>query len=564
MPRYAINWIGANHVLHYLQIENFAIVEQLKLHFESGLTIISGETGAGKSILIDALSLLLGERADTSVVRQGCNAAVVNAIFTLPPITQAWLKQQELDNDDECFVRRVINCNGRSRGYINDQPVSVHTLRKLGEHLIDIHGQHAHQSLLKNDAQRQLVDDMAEDKGILEQLMQIYEYWHALKVSLAALGGEDREAKISFLRYQVEELEAFELTSEALESLEMEHRRLANAQKLLEHSQQALTLLDNEETGSLSSLNQANHALEDVQVHDPRLSEMTAFLDNAIIQTQEAVGELRHYLHRMDLDSEHLHDIEQQISTLQDLARKHRIRVPDLPAHFKKLSQQLLELENFEENANELKFQLDTALKDYRIIASSLYKQRLKTSQELSKKITLEMQKVGMDGGIIISVETDETLSPTINGSDRVEFLVSTNPGQPPKPLNKVASGGELSRISLAIQVITAQNSGVPILVFDEVDVGIGGGVAEIVGQALNCLGQQRQVLCITHLPQVASQGDYHLQVSKSFHDNSTHTQIKALDPQERVEEIARMLGGVEMTEQTLAHAKEMLQRGHT
>jgi len=551
-------------VLHYLQIENFAIVEQLKLEFEQGLTIISGETGAGKSILIDALSLVLGDRADTSIVRQGCQTAQVNAIFALPPIAQTWLKQQELDYGDECFVRRVINQNGRSRAYINDQPVSVQTLRQLGEYLIDIHGQHAHQSLLKQDMQRQLVDDMTTDSSLLEQVMQTYQHWLSLKTDLEVLGGEDREAKIAFLRYQLEELEPFDLS--ALDSLETEHRRLANAQKLLESSEMALSLLDNDETSStLSCLSQANHTLEDVQEHDPQLSNITSLLDNAIIQTQEAVGELRQYLHSMDIDAARLQELQQQIATLQNIARKHRVRVADLPEHFEKLTQQLHELENFEENATRLKTALVEALQAYKILAEKLHQQRVQTAQQLAEKITAEMQRLGLSGGqLVINVTTDAAASPSATGTDIIEFLVSTNPGHSPKPLQKVASGGELSRISLAIQVVTAQRSGVPILVFDEVDVGIGGSVAEIVGQLLKNLGEQRQVLCITHLPQVASQGNHHLQVNKSFDLQNTHIKIKKLDHQQRVEEIARMLGGIEITMQTLAHAEEMLQHSHS
>jgi DNA repair protein RecN (Recombination protein N) len=551
-------------VLHYLQIENFAIVEQLKLRLDSGLTIISGETGAGKSILIDALSLVLGERADSSVVRQGCETAQVNAVFTLPSAALRWLQQQNLKHGDECIVRRVINHNGRSRGYINDQPVSMQTLRKLGEHLIDIHGQHAHQSLLKNEVQRQLVDEMADDKGVLEQVMQISQRWNSVKTALDALGGEDREAKIAFLRYQVQELEPFELTTEAIERLDKEHHRLSNAQKLLDNSQLALSLLDNDETGStLSCLSQANHVLENVQQHDPQLGNITTLLENAIIQTQEAVGELRHYLHHLDIDSARLQEVQQQIATLQDIARKHRIRFADLPAHFEQMTQQLSELENYEENASRLEAELAQALQDYRVAAEALHQQRIQTAQRLSKQINAEMRQLGMPGGQLeITVNADEDALPSPTGTDMIEFLVTTNPGHPPKPLNKVASGGELSRISLAIQVVTAQRSGVPILVFDEVDVGIGGGVAEIVGQLLNHLGQQRQVLCITHLPQVACQGDHHLQVSKTFKQQSTQARITVLENQQRVEEIARMLGGVEMTSQTLAHAQEMLQRG--
>ena len=549
-------------MLHYLQIENFAIVEHLKLEFEQGLTIISGETGAGKSILIDALSLVLGERADTSIVRYGCKTAQVNAIFSLPPIAHAWLKQQDLNYGDECFVRRVINQNGRSRAYINDRPVSVQTLRQLGEYLIDIHGQHAHQSLLKQDIQRQLVDDMAINSSILEEVGQAYQLWFSLKTELSALGGEDREAKIAFLRYQLEELEVFDLT--ALDSLEKDHRRLANAQKLLESSEMALALLDNDETGStLSCLNQANHILEDVQEHDSKIANITSLLENAIIETQEAIGELRHYLHSMDIDASRLQELQQQIATLQNIARKHRVRVADLPEYFEKLTNQLNELENFEENASRLKVALVEALDKYQILAKKLHKERVQTAEKLAEKITAEMQQLGLAGGkLVINVTSDEDASPSATGTDIIEFLVSTNLGHSPKPLQKVASGGEISRISLSIQVVTAQRSGVPILVFDEVDVGIGGSVAEIVGKLLKNLGEQRQVLCITHLPQVASQGHNHLQVRKSFDLEKTHIKITTLDNQQRIEEIARMLGGIEITTQTLAHAEEMLQRG--
>ncbi|MDM8560062.1 DNA repair protein RecN [Candidatus Parabeggiatoa sp. HSG14] len=552
-------------MLHYLQIENFAIVEQLKLHFNNGLTIISGETGAGKSILIDALGLVLGDRADSTVVRQGCETAEVSAVFTLPSPAFKWLQQQNLKSSHECQVRRVINYNGRSRGYINDQPVAVQILRHLGEYLIDIHGQHAHQSLLKSDIQRQLLDDTASSPSILEQVKQTYEHWKSLKTALDSLGGENRFDQIAFLRYQVQELEAFDLTTESLERLEKEHHRLTHAQKLLEHCEIALMLLDNDEGGAtLSTLSKANHALEEVQQHDPKLDDIIALVENAIIQTQEAVGELRQYLHHLDIDPANLQEVQQQIATLQDLARKHHVRFNDLPAHFEKLSQQLTELENYEENANRLEAELTEALQAYRVATEALYQQRVQTAQQLAKQITTEMDKLGMSGGnLVIAVSADEEAPPTATGTDMVEFLVTTNPGHPPKSLQKVASGGELSRISLAIQVVTAQSNGVPILVFDEVDVGIGGGIAEIVGKSLNHLAQQRQVMCITHLPQVACQGHHHLQVNKTFNQKSTHTDIHLLDNQQRIEEIARMLGGVEITSQTLAHAQEMLQRSH-
>jgi DNA repair protein RecN (Recombination protein N) len=552
-------------VLHFLQIENFAIVDQLKLYLNNGLTIISGETGAGKSIVIDALGLVLGDRADSTVVRQGSETAVVNAVFSLPTAARQWLQQQNLNNSNgnECLVRRIINHNGRSRGYINDQPVSVQILRQLGEYLIDIHGQHAHQSLLRPDVQRQLLDDMALDTSILEQVKQTYEHWKSIKTDLDNLGGEDREAKMAFLRYQVQELQAFELTTESLQQIESEHRRLAHAQKLLDTSHEALTLLDNEETGStLSCLNKAYFLLEEVQQYDNKLNNITTLLESAIIQTQEAVGELRHYVYSMDIDSARLQEVQQQIADLQDLARKHHIRFIELPEHFETLTQQLNELENYEENANRLEAQLAEAFQDYSAAAEALHQQRVQTAQRLSEQITAEMNKLGMPGGhLVIDVSADENAPPSPTGTDMIEFLVTANPGHPPKLLHKVASGGELSRISLAIQVITAQRRSVPILVFDEVDVGIGGGVAEIVGQLLSHLAQQRQVLCITHLPQVACQGHHHLQVNKTINQHNTHAYISILNNQQRIEEIARMLGGIEITPQTLAHAQEMLQR---
>jgi len=548
-----------------LRIENFAIVEQLELRLQHGLTIMSGETGAGKSILIDALGLVLGERADSTVVRQNCEFAQVEAEFILPPVVEQWLQQQHLHNhsDKRCYVRRILHPNGRSRGYINDHPVSVQTLRELSEFLVDIHGQHAHQSLLKPEIQRQLLDEDLEDKQILTQVAQAYRHWKTLQTELDNLGGaaKDREMHLNLLRYQVQELEGLELTTEAIIHLEEEHRRLANVNKLLENSQQALALLDAEDSlSTLSYLAQAHHQLYEAQQHDTRLNNITMLLENAIIQTQEAVGELRHYLHHLDIDPARLQSVEQRITTLQDMARKHKIRLHDLPDYFAKLTAQLDELENYEQHANRLEAEVVQAVHVYRLAAETLHEQRLKAVPGLAERIVTQMRPLGMpDAQLFISIITDEEATPTSVGMDSVEFLVTTNPGLPPRPLHKVVSGGELSRISLAIQVITVQNSGVPTLVFDEVDVGIGGRIAEIVGQLLNRLGQQRQVLCITHLPQVACQGQHHLQVSKMTSRQTTQAYITALNDAQRVEEIARMLGGIEITAQTLAHAQEML-----
>ncbi len=555
-------------MLQSIQVENFAIVEQLKLNLNNGLIIISGETGSGKSILIDALSLVLGERADSSVVRPGSETARVSAIFTISTATKNWLQQQDLqntDNEDECFIRRVIKNNGRSRGYINDLPVSLQTLKQLGEFLVDIHGQHAHQSLLRSDSQRQLLDDVLEDKTALMTLQYAYQQWHDLHTELDKLasGVQDRDANLTLLRYQVEELEEFELTEESVISLNEEHRRLANANELLEKNQQALNLLGADHANSaLSCLNQAHSYLSSVEKYDPQLSNIISLIEAADIQTQEAVNELRHYVEHLHMDPERLNWIDERIGALQNLARKHKVGFIELPQYFQRLTMQLQELEAYKERARDLEIQVTETLINYRIAAKALHEQRLKQAKPLADEITTNMQQLGLPGGYLtIEVHANQSTTPTSVGTDKVEFLVNTNPGQLPKPLQKIVSGGELSRISLAIQVITAKTTGVPTLIFDEVDVGIGGGVAEIVGQLLRQLGEQRQVICITHLPQVACHGHHHLQVTKKADTNSTHATIKILTKKQRLEEIARMLGGIKITPQTLAHAKEMLQR---
>lgn len=554
-------------MLHSLFIENFAIVDQLTLTLNEGLTIISGETGAGKSILIDALSLVLGDRADTTTVRQGCEAARVVATFTVPAGARMWLQQQGILLTDtyQCQVQRVVTQSGRSRATVNNQPVSIQTLRKLGDYLVDIHGQHAHQSLLKHETQRQLLDETLPDT-LLASVHATYQQWKLLQTEFDRLGSsiQDRDAKVALLRYQVQELEGLNLSVEGIQHLEEEHRRLANATLLLTCSQQALSLLDAEEAHSaVSYLSQANNALQEAQPHDERIHTITALLENALMQTQEVVRELRRYLHQLDIDPARLQSIEQQLTVLYDMARKHKIRITELPLYFNRLNSQLAELQNYEQRATELSAEIIRALRNYQLDAEKLHEQRVVAAQHLAKRMNVFIQQLGMPAGqVAILVTADEHAPPTATGMDVVEFLVSTNPGHAPKPLHKIASGGELSRISLAIQVVTAQSSGIPTLIFDEVDVGIGGGVAETVGRLLYQLGQQRQVLCITHLPQVACQGQHHLQVSKVSSTQDTYAYITSLEGPQRIEEIARMLGGLEMTPQTLAHAQEMFQRG--
>ena len=553
-------------MLHSIQIQNFAIVETSQLKLNQGLTIITGETGAGKSILIDALNLVLGGRADSGSVRQDCDQAKIAATFYHTDATRDWFAQHNLDVSEKTLtLTRLINKSGRSKALVNNSAMSVQNLKSLGDTLVDIHGQHAHQSLLKPDIQRRTLDDLAADKTALQQVQQTYNQWKQCQTALNQLGGQsqDREARLALLRYQVQELETLELSADSIQNIEAEHQRLAHAQKLLENSQIVLNLLDGDTDSTiLSGFNQAANLLTEAQQYDNRLDNINNLFNEALIQAQEASSELRHYIDHLELDPERLQFVEQYLMQLQDMARKHKVHYQDLPSHFDTLCAQLDELENYEQRAADLELQLQKTLQTYQHAAEQLHQQREQTAQKLAAQITDNMQQLGMSGGqLVIEVKANLDATPTLHGIDTIGFLVSTNPGHAPKPLHKVASGGELSRISLAIQVITAQHSGVPTLIFDEVDVGISGGVAEIVGQLLRDLGAQRQILCITHLPQVASQGHQHLQVKKTIHQQHTHTQLHQLNRQQRIEELARMLGGVEMTQQTLAHAEEMLSR---
>lgn len=550
-------------MLKELYIRDFVIVEELRLEFAAGLTILTGETGAGKSIMVDALGLVLGDRADSGVVRAGCEQTEISARFIPSSAARAWLQAQGLERDGAtCELRRVIARNGRSRAYINAKTVTVQLLSSLGEQLVDIHSQHAHQSLLRQEIQRQLLDAVLPESEPLVHVSEAWQAWKDSRDALRALGGqsEDREARMSLLRYQVEELAALELDQESLQQLEEEHRRLAHAGRLLTAAEQALALLDGEMGGVLSGLGQSSRELEAVSAHDERLQPILELLGNAQIQAEEAANELRHYQDHLEIDPARLDWLENRIADLQDIARKHQLRVEELPAHLLTLQSQLNDLEYHEQRAAALEKQLQTHLAAYHQAAQQLTAARSAQAEQLGAAISANMRQLGLPHGqLLIQVKAYPDGAPGPHGQDQVEFLVSTNPGQPPKPLSKVASGGELSRISLAIQVITAQSSGVGLLVFDEVDVGVGGGVAEIVGQRLAALGRQRQVLCITHLPQVAAHGAQHLQVRKHSADGQTQTEIHPLNTKQRVEEIARMLGGLEITAQTLAHAKEML-----
>jgi DNA repair protein RecN (Recombination protein N) len=554
-------------VLNHLYIRDFAIVHKLELGIESGLTVLTGETGAGKSVMIDALALALGERAESGVIRHGCERTEVAAGFDLKTGQDAakWLQAHDLFEDGECLLRRVVERDKGSKAYINGRPVPVQMLRELGELLVDVHGQHEHQSLLKREAQRQVLDDYAGLSARIDTLGGIYHALRELEARRESLGreGADRTARIEFLRFQVQELEALKLTPEEIPQIEDEHKRLANGAELLQGAQAiAHTLYDDDDNAVSGRINQCIRQLEGLSEYDAKLGELITLLNEAAVQVDEAASQLHQYLDGLDIDPARLEWLEGRIAALHDLSRKHQVKAEELPAVLVHLKTELADIEDFDVNLEKLDKEIKDARDGYLKLAKEVSRERAQAAGLLGKEVTQEMQKLGMPGG-----RFEVTLTPlpkdelSASGLERIEYQVSANPGQPVKPLTKVASGGELSRISLALQVITARVGRVPTLIFDEVDVGIGGGVAEIVGAQLRTLADARQVLCITHLAQVAAQGHHHLQVTKETAANTTVTHIGPLAAKERVQEIARMLGGVEITRQTLDLAAEMLSR---
>jgi len=550
-------------MLIQLHITNFTIIEKLDLTLNSGMTVLTGETGAGKSIIIDALGLILGGRSDASLVRHGAERCDISATFSLESetVAQQWLRKQELDNDHECIVRRTLNQDGKSRAYINGQPVTLQQLKDLGSRLISIHGQHEHQSLQKQERQRQLLDAFAGLGAELAELKLVYQQWHTKQRQLDELQAQakQRELQQEYLQFQVAEFNELNLQPQELVELQHEHQLLANVDKILQSSQQALNVLSEAETSNaLDLLQQAQAILGNLSASDARLNATAELLNSALIQAEEAAVELRGYLHHVEADPNRLQYIELRLSSIYELARKHKVQPEELYAHFAKLVAELQQLSDLDTTLTELNQLIKQLADDYLAAAKRLSLKRQQAANQLGQLITEQMQQLAMVGGRFhIELQPREDYHPA--GLENVEFMVSANPGYPLQPLAKVASGGELSRISLAIQVITAQFNPIPTLIFDEVDVGIGGGTAQVVGQLLRTIGTNRQVLCVTHLPQVASQGHHHLQVEKQVSQQATITHIQALSAKERIVEIARMLGGVQITEQTLAHAKEML-----
>ena len=548
-------------MLRLLTIKDFVIVDRLELAFASGFGALTGETGAGKSILIDALALALGERADAGVVRSGCDKAEVAATFDVAalPEVRIWLAANDLDGDDELLLRRVVDAGGRSRAYINGSPATVQQLREVGEWLVDIHGQHAHQSLLRADAQRALLDAHAGLVGLARDVGVAWKHWREVEQLLrgASAGAEALLREREQLQWQIGELDALAFGDDEWATLDVEHRRLGHAASLIEGAQYALAVLSEDDAACERQIDSVATRLSGLAEYDPALSEVAELIGSVQAELSEAVSTLRRYADRADLDPARLAEVERRMDAVMSHARKNRVQPAELPTLLAGWRQRLAELDEAADLAA-LEAKVAAAQADYLALAGKLSTGRHAAATAMGVAVSDVMRQLALSSGRF------EVALPTVEGGavyglEQVEFRIGGLAGNEAKPLAKVASGGELSRISLAIQVLTSRSAAVPTLIFDEVDVGIGGGVAEIVGRLLRELGGERQVLCVTHLPQVAAQANWQWQVSKATNEGVTLSAIEALDAAGRVQEIARMLGGVEITDITRQHARELL-----
>lgn len=554
-------------MLTQLTINNFAIVRQLEIELAKGMSVITGETGAGKSIAIDALGLCLGQRIEKSMVREGQERAEICASFFIEPTNPAyqWLQKQELhdpDNPSDCILRRVINADGRSKAFINSTPVSASQLKEIGQYLIHINGQHASQLLLKNDYQLQLVDTFAYHHDLLAQMREDYRTWKNLQTQVKTFQQKvaENEAKKQLLQYQVEELDEFALRPNEYLELEEDQRRLSNSEQLTQLSQSALQLLSENETVSIDSmLYRATQYIDELSELDPRYASVQTMLNDALIQVQEATSEVQHLASHIEQDPMLLQEIEQRLGQALQLARKHNVKPEELVEWHQKLKAELTALLDFSESEERLILEEKAAFEKMQHTAKQLHESRCQAAGKLAQQVTHSIKGLAMENAeFFIEVNSDLT-KVTANGADNIVFTLRSNLGQQAQPLAKVASGGELSRISLAIQVLTSDQSAIPTLIFDEVDVGISGKTASVVGKLLRQLGDKCQVLCVTHLPQVACHGHHQFNVEKFTVDDKTETKMTALSQEERVPALARLLGGSEITELALANAQEML-----
>lgn len=559
-------------MLSHIQIRDFAIIDAIELELGPGLTVLTGETGAGKSILVDALLMAAGGRAGAEVVRHGAERAEVSATFAIKgnSAALAWLTEQEIEHEDEAVLRRVVGSDGRSRAYVNGQAMPIQALRRLGEALVDVHGQMEYQSLMRRAPQRELLDHYAGHGTLLDAVKT---QWQALAAirderDRASASAADREARLELLKYHLGELKALDVKAGEFEALMSERVRLSQRGKLAENSRHIVQLLrEAEDASAEQAVSRALGMARSMNELDARFAPISRLLDESLIALREAVEEVERYESALDADPNRQEWVEQRLAAIESLARKHRIEPAELLRQQSELAAEFASLESLEATLETIEKRLAAAEESFRAACARLTKARRATAVELNQRVTTLMQSLGMPGGRFqVEVQPLEPANAGQHGADEIEFLVSANPGQPPRPLAKVASGGELSRISLAIQVAAAQpdsdaaaDDTLPCLVFDEVDAGVGGGVAEIVGRQLRTLGEKTQVLCVTHLPQVASQAHAHVRVTKLTDGKTTRTSLHPLSQSERIEEIARMLGGVDITAKAREHAAEML-----
>ncbi len=558
-------------MLTHLTINNFMLIDHLDLQLKQGMTAITGETGTGKSVLLGALGMALGERADSDRVRLGAERADITATFLLDDLPEArkWLIEHDLCHADECLLRRVVTRDGRSRAFINSQPVPLQQVRALGELLIDIHSQHAHQSLLSKNSHQKLLDEYAQHQNLADKVRKDYKEWQSLRERYITLrdNADEMNARYQLLRYQVDELDRLDLQEGELESLETEQQTLANAENIIGKSQQLVDICDGDAMGgdngaSISYLlQQAISVLQGIRPQTKALESIHDLLNNAIINVDEAQQSLRDQIEGIEIDPERLQQVETRLSAIYDVSRKHHIGPEAIIEKHNELTEELTQLSGGDETLAALEEQTQAAEKQFLSRAEKLSRQRQKAANKLTKIINEQLQALAMGSANFSAAVSAAPDKPSAIGIDDIEFLISTNPGQPHKPLSKVVSGGELSRISLAIQVATAQTSQVATLVFDEVDVGIGGGTADVVGKLLATLGMRSQVFCVTHLAQVASKANHHWRVSKASNANSAETHISELEDATKIEEIARMISGSQLSDESVAHAKIMLEQ---
>lgn len=548
-----------------INISNYTLVESLEIEFAQGTTAITGETGAGKSLVLDALGMALGDRADTDTIRHGKERAEITATFDINTIEAAktWLDANDFNSNENCILRRIYTREGRSRGYINGQPSTMSQLQELGDMLTDIHSQHEHQSLLRKETHRRLLDEYANAEDLATKVASEYSAWHKVHIDLTNLlqRSDELDDRKDLLNFQVNELQQIDLTAKHLEQLELEQKTLANAEQIVQDSHNLLAICEQAEGFNLrDSLNKALSILANIEYKPEALKITEELLQGGLIQIEEAINEISHHIDRFEADPQRLQIVEEQLSAIFQLSRKHRVNPDQLETTLQTLEAELKNLIGGSENINALEEKLADLASSYEKSAKQLSSKRKAASKAMSKDINRQLQKLSMEGAeLLVQLSPVNNCEYRSRGLEEIEFLLATNPGQPHKMLAKIASGGELSRVSLAIQVVAASHSTMPTLVFDEVDVGIGGSTADIVGQLIKQLGERGQVISVTHQPQVAAHAHHHYRASKVIEDNSAESLMAPLNQQQRVEELARMLGGAKVTKQTLSHASELL-----